>query len=76
MKSAFLVGPNTIELREVPPPVCPPDGLVLQVKACGVCGSDVRRWAEGPPAGAPPLVQGHELAGVVVEAGAAVRRSR
>jgi L-iditol 2-dehydrogenase len=74
MKSAFLVGPRTIELRDVPPPACPPDGLVLQVKACGVCGSDLRRWAEGPPPGTPRLVQGHELAGVVIEAGPQVTR--
>jgi L-iditol 2-dehydrogenase len=69
MKSAFLIGPKTIELREVPDPVAPPDGLVLQMRACGVCGSDLRRWQEGPPPGTTHLVQGHELAGVVVEAG-------
>jgi L-iditol 2-dehydrogenase len=69
MKSAFLVGPKTLELREVPDPVAPPDGLVLRTEACGVCGSDLRRWLEGPPPGVPHLVQGHELAGVVVDAG-------
>ncbi len=69
MKSAFLVGPKTIEVRDVPDPVAPADGLVLKMEACGVCGSDLRRWQEGPPAGATHLVQGHELAGVVVEAG-------
>jgi L-iditol 2-dehydrogenase len=74
MKSAFLIGPEQIELREAPAPAAPPDGLVLEMKACGVCGSDLRRWREGPPAGTPWLVQGHELAGVVVEAGAQVSR--
>lgn len=74
MKSAFLIGPKTIELRDVPAPVAPPDGLVLKVEACGVCGSDLRRWAEGPPIGTMHLVQGHEFAGVVVEAGAHVSR--
>lgn len=73
MKSAFLTGPRTIELREVPAPVAPPDGLLLRVEACGVCGSDLRRWAEGPPAGVPFLVQGHELAGVVTAVGEQVR---
>jgi len=76
MKSAFLVGPKTIELRDVPPPACPADGLVLQVQACGICGSDLRRWVEGPPPGTPHLVQGHELAGVVLETGAGVSRFR
>ncbi len=69
MKSAFLVGPRTIELRDVPDPTAPPDGLVLKARACGVCGSDVRRWAEGPPTGVAHLVQGHELAGVVEAVG-------
>jgi len=69
MKAAFLVGPRQIELRAVPAPECPRDGLVLEMRACGVCGSDLRRWREGPPPGIPDLVQGHELAGVVVETG-------
>ena len=66
MISAFLVGPKTIELREVSAPAAPPDGLVLRTEACGVCGSDLRRWQEGPPPGVPALVQGHELAGVEI----------
>jgi L-iditol 2-dehydrogenase len=39
------------------------------MRACGICGSDLRRWSEGPPAGTPHLIQGHELAGTVVEVG-------
>ena len=74
MKSALLTGPKTIELRETPGPTVPPDGLVLEMRACGVCGSDLRRWQEGPPAGAPHLVQGHELAGIVREVGPGVTR--
>jgi L-iditol 2-dehydrogenase len=69
MRSAFLTGPRTIELREVPEPVVPADGLVLEMRACGVCGSDLRRWQEGPPAGTTSLVQGHELAGTVLSVG-------
>lgn len=71
MRAAVLVGPQSVELRDVPAPVCPRDGLVLEMRACGVCGSDLRRWKEGPPAGVAALVQGHELAGIVVEAGPA-----
>lgn len=71
MKSAFLVGAQEFVLREVPEPVAPNDGLVMQVKACGVCGSDLRRWKEGPPAGVGPegLTPGHEVAGVVTAVG-------
>jgi L-iditol 2-dehydrogenase len=69
MKAAFLVGPRKVDLREVPSHKVPADGVILRMMACGVCGSDLRRWTEGPPAGASHLVQGHELAGVVVESG-------
>jgi L-iditol 2-dehydrogenase len=43
--------------------------LVLQVKACGVCGSDLRRWKEGPPAEINNIIPGHEFAGIVTEIG-------
>jgi len=69
MKAAFLVGVGEIEIREVPDPVTPDDGLLLRVEACGVCGSDLRRWMEGPPEGADGVIPGHEVAGVVTEVG-------
>jgi L-iditol 2-dehydrogenase len=69
MKSAFLVGAREFEIREVPDPVVPDDGLVLKVEACGVCGSDLRRWKEGPPPGVDGITPGHEASGVVVEVG-------
>jgi L-iditol 2-dehydrogenase len=75
MKSAFLISFQTYELRDIPDPACPNDGLVLRVEACGVCGSDLRRWKEGPPQGKgsypdqPGIVAGHEVAGTVVQVG-------
>jgi len=74
MKAAFLVGAGEFEVREVPDPAAPPGGLVLQVDACGVCGSDLRRWKEGPPRGTDGIIPGHELVGVVVEVGRNVTR--
>lgn len=71
MKAAFLTAPRTLELRDVPDPVAPEDGLVLEVKACGICGSDLRRWKEGPPQSVAGMIPGHEAAGVVVETGKA-----
>jgi len=69
MKSAFLVGVQQLEVRNVPAPAVPEDGIVVEVKACGVCGSDLRRWKEGPTAGAAAIVPGHEIGGVVVAVG-------
>jgi len=72
MKAAFLVGIREFEIREIPEPVAPDDGLVVKVEACGVCGSDLRRWREGPPQGVDGVTSGHEIGGVVVEVGAGV----
>jgi len=67
MKAAFLVGSRTLELREIEVPKAKPGGIVVDVKACGVCGSDLRRWKEGPAG--EPVVTGHEASGIVVEVG-------
>ncbi|RPJ24290.1 MAG: hypothetical protein EHM35_16500, partial [Planctomycetaceae bacterium] len=72
MRTAYLTGPKRIELREVSEPHAPPGGIVLDVKACGICGSDLRRWKEGPPKGVAGVVPGHEAAGVVLEVGKGV----
>ncbi len=65
-----------VELRELPDPIPPPGGVVVEVRATGLCRSDWHAWA-GHDDGVPwPLVPGHELAGVVAEVGAGVRRWR
>ena len=72
MKTAYLTGPKRIELRDVPEPHAPAGGIVLDVKACGICGSDLRRWKEGPPSGIEGVVPGHEAAGIILEVGKGV----
>jgi L-iditol 2-dehydrogenase len=72
MRTAYLTGPKRIELREVAEPQAPPRGIVLEVKACGICGSDLRRWKEGPPKGVEGVVPGHEAAGIVRAVGSGV----
>lgn len=69
MKAAVLSAARTFHISEVPSPTVPDDGLVLDVRACGVCGSDVRRWKEGPPPGSAGVIPGHEVAGVVQDVG-------
>lgn len=60
-------------VREVPEPSAPGDGVVVRVGATGMCRSDWHAWA-GHDDLAFPHVPGHELAGEVVEVGAAVTR--
>lgn len=58
---------------EVPDPVCPPDGVVVAVRATGICRSDWHAWRGHDPV-ALPHIPGHEFAGVVAEVGPAVTR--
>ena len=69
MKSAWIIGPKQVEIREIPDPELPDDGLILKVIACGICGSDLRRWREGPGEGSDGIFAGHEASGVVEQVG-------
>ena len=60
-------------VRDVPPPTCPDDGVVLRVTATGVCRSDWHGWQGHDDDITLPHVPGHELAGVVAEVGPLVR---
>lgn len=59
------------EVTEVPDPECAADGVVIEVRATGVCRSDFHAWVGHDPVGLPH-VGGHELAGVIIETGADV----
>jgi L-iditol 2-dehydrogenase len=72
MQVAVQTAPRTLEVREIPDPMTPSDGLVLRVKAVGVCGSDLRRWRQGVDA--HEFVPGHEVAGIVESVGPEVTR--
>lgn len=58
----------------VPDPTPPPDGVVVEVAATGVCRSDWHAWMGHDPGIRLPHVPGHEFAGEVVAVGAEVRR--
>jgi alcohol dehydrogenase len=59
-------------VREVPAPACPPDGVVVRVRATGLCRSDWHGWLGHDPDVRVPHVPGHEFAGEIAEVGAAV----
>jgi alcohol dehydrogenase len=67
-------GPLTV--REVPDPVPPDEGVVVQVRATGICRSDWHGWQGHDPDIALPHVPGHELAGTVAAVGTGVTRWR
>jgi alcohol dehydrogenase len=63
------------ELAQVADPACPPDGVVIAVGASGVCRSDWHAWKGHDPVDLPHI-GGHELAGVIAQAGPEVTRWR
>ncbi len=63
----------TPELIEVDDPACPADGVVIAVRATGVCRSDWHAWQGHDPV-ALPHIGGHEFAGVVAATGPEVTR--
>lgn len=69
MNVAFFEQPERIVLKEVQIPECENDGMLVRVEVCGICGSDIRNYHSGLKGDIKQQVLGHEIAGVVVEAG-------
>jgi L-iditol 2-dehydrogenase len=69
----YAFGPGHVELRDVPEPQPGPGQVKVEVKAAGVCGSDLHIYHDQIAIPIiPPVIMGHEFSGVVVETGAAV----
>jgi len=62
------LGDGHLDLAEVPVPTPRPGWLLIQVAACGICGTDLHLW-HGEHRCYPPVVLGHEYTGRVVGAG-------
>jgi L-iditol 2-dehydrogenase len=69
VRAAIWNGPGSMEIGTTPDPECPEDGVLLQVLACGVCGTDVRSFYNGDRRIEAPWVLGHEISGEVLEIG-------
>ena len=72
MKALLLTEYKHLELSDIPVPEPGPDDLLIQVQACGICGSDVHGWDGSSGRRIPPLVMGHEAAGIVTAVGSNV----
>ena len=74
MKAAIYYGPGDVRIEEIERPKAGDDGLVVRVRAAGVCGGDVHAYRTTAEDRAPGiLAHGHENAGEVVEVGANVK---
>jgi L-iditol 2-dehydrogenase len=69
MKALLLSQYKKLELADLPVPSPGADEILVRVAACGICGSDVHGYDGSSGRRIPPLVMGHEAAGVVAETG-------
>ena len=69
MKALVLTEYKKFELKDVPIPECQPDEVVVQVKAVGICGSDVHGMDGSTGRRIPPVIMGHEASGIITSVG-------
>jgi len=74
VKAAVLEELNRIVVKEVPTPVIDENSILVKVKSCAVCGSDIRIFHHGNNRVTLPAIIGHEIAGEVVETGKNVKK--
>jgi L-iditol 2-dehydrogenase len=72
MRALVLSEYKRLDVREVPEPVLSERDVLVRVRACGICGSDVHGYDGSSGRRIPPAVMGHEAAGVVESVGPAV----
>ena len=74
MKANYFLGEKKFEVRELPVPEVGAGDVLIRVAACGICGTDVHIYhgSKGSTDVKPPVVLGHEFAGIVERAGSDV----
>ncbi len=68
MKAAVFHGPRDIRIEDVPEPEVEPDGIIVKVRVCGICGSDLHPYKTS----SDKVILGHEVSGDVVAVGSNV----
>ena len=73
MRGVIFVGDDKVEVREFPKPKPEGTQVLVEVKASGLCGSDMHSYHDSPENWAKaPIIRGHEPGGVIAEVGDAV----
>ncbi|HUV67615.1 MAG TPA: alcohol dehydrogenase catalytic domain-containing protein, partial [Sedimentisphaerales bacterium] len=73
MKALIHTKPCCFEYCDFPDPTAGDDDVLIRVKACGICGSDVHGCTGKTGRRIPPLIMGHEAAGIVEQVGRNVK---
>ncbi len=76
MKALLLSEYNRLEIVDLPLPRPGPDEVLVRVQACGICGSDVHGYDGASGRRIPPIVMGHEAAGIIAAVGPDAATSR
>ncbi len=74
MQALLLTDYKKLEITDMPTPEPGPSDVLIRVRACGICGSDIHGWDGSTGRRVPPLVMGHEAAGDVAAVGSQVDR--
>jgi L-iditol 2-dehydrogenase len=74
MKALTLTAYNQFEFSDAPDPEIAENEVLISVKSCGICGSDIHGMDGSSGRRIPPIIMGHEAAGEIKEVGAAVRK--
>ncbi len=72
MYASVYFKPGEMTVQEVPDPKISPKEVLLRVRACGVCGFDVRVYRDGSPKVKPPVILGHEISGEIARVGSSL----
>lgn len=72
MKALVLKQYRQFAVEDFPVPALQPDEVLVRVRACGICGSDVHGMDGSSGRRIPPIIMGHEAAGEITEIGSAV----
>jgi len=72
VKALVLTEANLLEFQDVATPQIAPDEVLVRVCACGICGSDVHGMDGSTGRRRPPIIMGHEAAGLIAEVGSEV----
>jgi len=68
----MLTAPKRLEIQDSPIPEHGENEVLIRVKACGICGSDVHGFDGSSGRRIPPLIMGHEAAGIIESCGSGV----
>jgi len=66
VKALVYTGTQAMDFRDEPDPVAAPNETLVKIEASGICGSDMHAWHGHDARRIPPMILGHELAGIVV----------